>query len=143
MGGTVGTGGTEDGGSVDSLRLELVNNVYRDAPSSSKGSDLATKKQPPHPSGRVVSVRLDDDLVERLDALCARTGRSRGLYLKLAVRATLPTLERLHWEHQAAEFEDKVIDRQFHALMAQLGIDGEGTPPPVGNPRLDGDLPLW
>lgn len=34
--------------------------------------------QKPHPSGRVVSMRLLDDVIERLDALCARTHRSRG-----------------------------------------------------------------
>ena len=27
-------------------------------------------KQGPHPSGRVVSVRMPDEIIERLDALC-------------------------------------------------------------------------
>lgn len=101
---------------------------------------MATSKQRPHTSGRVVSVRLEDELIERLDALSVRTGRSRGLYLRLALRAALPTLEKLHWE-QRAEFEDKVIDRQFHALMAQLGTDQEPTPGPDSGPSTD--VPLW
>lgn len=85
---------------------------------------MATKKQRSHPSGRVVSVRLEDELIERLDALSARTNRSRGLYLKLALRASLPMLEKLHWEQRVAALEDRVIDRQFHALLAQLSDPG-------------------
>ncbi|MDU4408058.1 MAG: ribbon-helix-helix domain-containing protein, partial [Corynebacterium sp.] len=50
-------------------------------------------KQAPHPSGRVVSVRMPDEIIERLDALCDRTGRSRGFYLKMAITAMLPKLE--------------------------------------------------
>ena len=33
-------------------------------------------KQAPHPSGRVVSVRMPDEIIERLDALCDRTVKS-------------------------------------------------------------------
>ena len=49
--------------------------------------------QGPHPSGRVVSVRMPEEIIERLDTLCTRTGRSRGFYLKMAVTAMLPQLE--------------------------------------------------
>ena len=103
---------------------------------------VATAKQGPHSSGRVVSVRLEDELIDRLDTLAARTNRSRGLYLRLALRAALPTLERMHWEQQAVEFEDKVIDRQFHALMAQLDADPNEPP---GNDDTDpgSDPTLW
>lgn len=105
---------------------------------------MATKKQRSHPSGRVVSVRLEDELIERLDALSARTNRSRGLYLKLALRASLPTLEQLHWAQRAVELEDRVLDRQFHALMTQLGDAGPGEDstddPTEGTTR---DVPLW
>lgn len=54
-------------------------------------------KQGVHPSGRVVSVRLDEETIERLDNLSERTGRSRGFYLKLAIRAMLPAIEQKHW----------------------------------------------
>lgn len=62
---------------------------------------MPTDKQRPHPSGRVVSVRLDDQTIRRLDALAERTSRSRGVYRKLAIRAVLPSLERMHWEDVA------------------------------------------
>lgn len=51
-------------------------------------------RQAPHPSGRVVSVRLDEDTILRLDMLCARTGRSRGVYLREVIRQHLPLLEK-------------------------------------------------
>jgi len=81
---------------------------------------MSTEKQRPHPSGRVVSVRLDDRTIRRLDALAERTSRSRGVYLKLAIRAALPSLERMHWGQLAATFEDRALDAAFHELMSQL-----------------------
>lgn len=103
---------------------------------------MATEKQRPHSSGRVVSVRLDDELIERLDALSARTNRSRGFYLRLALRAALSTLEREHWEQRAVEFEDRVLDRLFHQLMTQL--DGEAPPKDDGAGADSApDVPLW
>lgn len=95
---------------------------------------MGTQGQKPHASGRVVSVRLPDDLIERLDALAERTGRSRGMYLRLAVQATLPALEQLHWEQCAARVEDRTINATFHALMRQL-VDL----PPTSGPSA-GDL---
>lgn len=83
---------------------------------------MPTNKQGPHPNGRVVSVRLDDELISRLDALAAQTQRSRGVYIKLALRAALPSLERMHWDQVAAEFEDNAIDRAFHELMTQINM---------------------
>lgn len=83
---------------------------------------MPTEKQDPHPNGRVVSVRLDDELISRLDALAAQTQRSRGVYIKLALRAALPSLEKMHWDQVAAEFEDNAIDRAFHELMAQINM---------------------
>ena len=74
-------------------------------------------KQQPHPSGRVVSVRMPEEIIERLDALAERTGRSRGLYLRLAVEWSLPALERFHWEQVAARFEEAAIDRSFQQIM--------------------------
>lgn len=71
----------------------------------------------PHPSGRVVSLRMPEEIIERLDVLSARTGRSRGFYLKMAVTAMLPRLEEYHWEHVAADFEDKSIENEFYRIM--------------------------
>lgn len=103
---------------------------------------MATEKQRPHPSGRVVSVRLEDDLIARLDALSARTSRSRGFYLRLALRAALPTLERQHWEQRAVEFEDRVLDRVFHELMTQLDQESPSQDSGSGEGRED-EPPLW
>ena len=74
-------------------------------------------KQAPHPSGRVVSVRMPDEIIERLDALCDRTGRSRGFYLKMAITAMLPKLEEFHWNQVAADFEEKTINNLFNQIM--------------------------
>ena len=67
----------------------------------------------------MVSVRLEEDLIQRLDSLADRTGCSKGFYLRLALRAMLPTLEEYHWNQIAAQFEDGVIDRQFREIMTQ------------------------
>jgi predicted DNA-binding protein len=83
--------------------------------------------QGPHPSGRVVSVRMPEDIIERLDTLCTRTGRSRGFYLKMAVTAMLPQLEKYHWEHVAADFEEKSIENEFYRIMlAGLSAESDG-----------------
>lgn len=101
----------------------MGNIVYSMVSGVGREQRVATERQKPHRSGRVVSVRLDEETIGRLDVLAARTGRSRGVYLKLAIGAALPGLERAHWEQVAAEFEDKTIDRQFHTLMQQLTTD--------------------
>lgn len=68
---------------------------------------MSTRKQRTAPGlGPVVSVRLEREVVDRLDALAAGTGRSRGTYLRMAVHSMLPILERLHWEHTVEKFEE-------------------------------------
>ena len=62
----------------------------------------------------------------RTSGICtdARTGRSRGFYLKMAVTAMLPQLEEYHWEHVAADFEDKSIENEFYRIMlAGLSVE--------------------
>ena len=86
---------------------------------------MSTGKQRPHPSGRVVSVRLPEPLIERLDALAERTGRSRGLYLRLALKAMLPRLESQHWAQQTARYESDALDAAFYELMDQLTPYGD------------------
>ena len=87
---------------------------------------MATERQRSHPSGQVVSVRLDPDLIRRLDALSALTGRSRGVYLRMAVRSILPALEQQHWHEVAADFESTIFENEFAQIMSQA----LGTPPP-------------
>ncbi|GAB3947915.1 ribbon-helix-helix protein, CopG family [Corynebacterium tapiri] len=88
---------------------------------------MATKKQKPHQSGRVVSVRLEEELIGRLDSLAERTGRSKSFYIKLALRSSLSQLEEYHWEQVAARFESDTIDRQFREIMAQITEDDEAA----------------
>ena len=69
---------------------------------------------------------MEEDLTQRLDALADRTGRPKGFYLRIALRAVLPTLEEYHWNQVAARFEDSAIDLQFreiveHAPKVQTG----------------------
>ncbi|GAA4759262.1 ribbon-helix-helix protein, CopG family [Gordonia alkaliphila] len=76
--------------------------------------------QPPHKSGRVVSVRLPHEITERLDRLCERTQRSRGTYLRMAVAAMLPLLESDHWKQQASNYERRTFEREFIRITSQL-----------------------
>lgn len=46
--------------------------------------------------GPVVSLRVEPELAER-------TNRSRGAYLRMALWAALPSLERMNWEQVAAD----------------------------------------
>lgn len=79
----------------------------------------------PGRSSRVVSVRLDAEAIARLDRLAERTSRSRGFYLKAAIRAMLPAMEENYWTQQATAYEESVIDREFRTIMDNaLGSDG-------------------
>ncbi|MDK4234291.1 ribbon-helix-helix protein, CopG family [Corynebacterium propinquum] len=85
---------------------------------------MATRKQ--HGvigRGPVVTVRLEHELVERLDALAERTGRSRGTYLRMALWAMIPTLERMHWEQVSKDFESLAIKDAFEEITLGLMED--------------------
>lgn len=71
------------------------------------------------PGGRVVSVRLPVEVIERLDRLAETTQRSRGYYLREAIEELLPTMEARYWAHQVDE-RHQVERRAFGGLMAQL-----------------------
>lgn len=79
--------------------------------------------QKPHVSGRVVSVRLPEEIITRLDALSERTSRSRGFYLKLAIAAMLEQMEKYHWDQVAADFDDRSIESEF----LQMTLEGSST----------------
>ena len=82
---------------------------------------MATRKQK-HWVGRgpVISVRLEPELIERLDALAERTGRSRGTYLRMALWAALPQLEKTHWEQVSADYESLAIKDAFEEITLGL-----------------------
>lgn len=78
---------------------------------------MATTKQKQWAGrGPVISVRVEPELVDRLDALAKRTGRSRGAYLRMALWAMLPQLEKIHWEQVAADYESIAIQDAFEEI---------------------------
>lgn len=81
---------------------------------------MATRKQKRDVSDRVVSVRLPEATIERLDALAARTSRSRGTYLRLMIEAMLPLVEDEHWAQQTARVEEKIFEKRFREIAAQF-----------------------
>lgn len=71
-----------------------------------------------------IAVRLTEEQERRLDALAARTGRSRSFYVKEALETHLDELEERFWA-------DEVIDRweasdrktrPLSELKAELGL---------------------
>jgi RHH-type rel operon transcriptional repressor/antitoxin RelB len=86
---------------------------------------MATRNQRTHPSGQVVSVRLPPDIIKRIDALAEHTGRSRGLYIRLALNAFLPQLEEDHWNQKTARYEREGFDRDFAQITTHLMEDTE------------------
>jgi RHH-type rel operon transcriptional repressor/antitoxin RelB len=89
---------------------------------------MATRNQQAHPSGQVVSVRLPPDIIKRIDALAEHTGRSRGLYIRLALSAFLPQLEEDHWNQRTASYERDGFDRDFAQITTQLMEDPKPSP---------------
>jgi RHH-type transcriptional regulator, rel operon repressor / antitoxin RelB len=84
---------------------------------------LFTRK---HPIGRAmtIAVRLTDDQQRRLDALAARTGRSRSFYVKEALETHLDELEERFWADDVIrdwEASDKRT-RPLEELKAELGL---------------------
>ena len=78
---------------------------------------MATTKQKQWAGrGPVISVRVEPELVDRLDALAKRTGRSRCAYLRMALWAMLPQLEKIHWEQVAADYERLAIKDAFEEI---------------------------
>jgi RHH-type rel operon transcriptional repressor/antitoxin RelB len=89
---------------------------------------MATRNQQSHPSGQVVSVRLPPDVIKRIDALAEHTGRSRGLYIRLALSAFLPQLEEDHWNQKTARYERDGFDCDFAQITTHLMDDPTFSP---------------
>nr|WP_260680120.1 hypothetical protein [Corynebacterium glutamicum] len=83
--------------------------------------------------------------IARLDRLTERTSRSRGFYLKAAIRAMLSILEETYWAQQATAYEESVIDRDSasswttHWNLRTRTL----TPPDDDPPREGGDELLY
>lgn len=88
--------------------------------------------------GPVISVRVEPELVERLDALAERAQRSRGDFLRMTLWAVLPRLEAQHWEQLTAEFEIATIRDAFKEITEQLVDDALQTRPSLHNKETSG-----
>lgn len=74
----------------------------------------------------VLSIRLDGELKERLDALSASTGRSASYYVREAISEHLAALEyayTLRAEAEAAR-RGEIPTRTLDEVAAELGLDG-------------------
>jgi RHH-type transcriptional regulator, rel operon repressor / antitoxin RelB len=71
-----------------------------------------------------LSVRLTAEEEARLDALAARTGRSKTFYVRQAIEAHLDELEELYWADEAVR-EWEVSGRKSRPasqLWDELGV---------------------
>ncbi len=80
-----------------------------------------------HPSGKVVSVRLPDDLIKLLDSLAERTGRSRGFYIREALLEAFPKMEERYWAHSISE-DERQEKEAYTAILQGLHNDTQSNP---------------
>lgn len=71
------------------------------------------------------SIRLDPEVEARLDALAARTGRTKAFYLRQLITDNLDDLEDLY---DAMEISEKIRRREetttpWHVVRRELGLD--------------------
>ncbi|MCA1783512.1 MAG: TraY domain-containing protein [Dermatophilaceae bacterium] len=71
-----------------------------------------------------LSVRLTAEEEARLDALAARTGRSKTFYVRQAIKAHLDELEELYWADEAVrQYEESgKQSRPARELWDELGV---------------------
>lgn len=95
---------------------------------------MPTYNQKPHPSGRVVSVRLEESLISRLDGLEARTNHSRAHHLRDAIEAYLSRFEVSQWENCPDSELQKEFNQRFRMVVARLLDDyAPGTQPGISD----------
>ncbi len=71
-----------------------------------------------------LSVRLTPEEEARLNALAARTGRSKTFYVRQAIEAHLEELEELYWADEAVrQYEESgKQSRPARQLWDELGV---------------------
>ena len=71
-----------------------------------------------------LSVRLTPEEEARLNALAARTGRSKTFYVRQAIEAHLDELEELYWADEAVrQYEESgKQSRPARQLRDELGV---------------------
>ena len=82
---------------------------------------------------------VEPELVERLDALAERARRSRGDFLRMALRTVLPRLEAQHWEQLTAQFETATIRDAFEEITERLMDDALQTRPSLRKKKTNSD----
>ncbi len=75
-----------------------------------------------------VSVRLPDDITNRLEKLALATGRTKTFYIAEAVREHLDDLEDIYLAEQVVEDlqAGKTYTVPLDQALKELGIDGLG-----------------
>lgn len=86
---------------------------------------MPTTRQAHHPSGRVVSARMTEDTIARLDMLAARIGRSRGRYLRDAIEEMLPIYEKAYWGHAMKKKEADFVTAEFREIILRTIEESE------------------
>ena len=71
----------------------------------------------------VVSVRIDQELDRRLTALAQQTSRSRGAYLRAALKWALPYFEMQFRGDQLLEQNANDLDAEFASILEGLDLD--------------------
>ena len=72
-----------------------------------------------------VTLRLPDDVVERIDALAARTGRTKTFYMSKAICDALEDLEDIYDAERVLE-ERRAGNRKTYSheeMMREYGLD--------------------
>lgn len=86
----------------------------------------------------MLTVRLNEETERRLEALAARTGRTKTFYAREAIETHLDALERFYLaEERLRRFSDRdVIDEEparaeLVGVLRQLWVQGENSGVPI------------
>lgn len=71
----------------------------------------------------MINLRLEDEMVERLNALAERTGRTKTFYVKEAVRAYIENLEDAFMAIERLRKPAKTLSME--EMEKALGLDSE------------------
>ncbi|MGP9615246.1 ribbon-helix-helix protein, CopG family, partial [Brachybacterium sp. AOP42-B2-9] len=96
-----------------------VNIVYMSPNQNSFDPHRDHRNGIPRVGYKVVSARMDDELVHELDALARHTGRSRGFYLRAALQEMLPVLKERYWHHDIKTRQAEL--NEYNHFMEELG----------------------
>lgn len=96
--------------------------------------DGVSKQKRPDP---VVSVRLPRQVLEHITHLADATGRSRGVYLRLAVAKMLPLMEARYGNDVMAVEREREMD-EINAAFGQIVASLADNPEDLGEDGFHG-----